>query len=43
MMSVIHKSSITHYNKRMTMRTTTNKGKKQKFSRELREESVAAL
>ena len=38
---VIHKSSIGHYSKSLTMKTTTNTG--QKFSRKVREESVGAI
>ena len=39
---VIHKLSIRHYNKSLTMKTTKNTGKIQKFSRKVREEIVEA-
>ena len=42
-MSVIHKSATRHCNKSMTMKTTTNAGKIQKYSRKVREESVGAI
>ena len=38
-----HKSSIRHYNKSMTMKTTTNTGKNQIFRRKVREGSVEAI
>ena len=40
-MLIIHKSSIGHYSKSLTMEKTTNTG--QKFSRKVREESVGAI
>ena len=40
---VSQKSSVRHYNVSLSMKTTTNTGKTQKFSGQMREESVEVI